>query len=166
MFLIALLFSCVINYFVYLSILFSNTILKLFTYISITTCFLACFYSVNIAQNLVPNFGFEQYSSCPSMEDQVQFCDGWSKYSNSSSTPDYYNSCSPYFFSVPQSQALYQPDHRNCGAYMGLATWSFNLTDYREQIGIQLTQPLVIGQKYYLSFYTVMGGTFDTGYYY
>lgn len=106
--------------------------------------------------NLVPNFGFEQYSSCPSTEDETNLCTGWSKYSASTTTPDYYNACSPFFFSVPQSQSLFQPDHRSCGAYMGLATWAFNITNYREQIGIQFSQPLVIGQQYYLSFYTVM----------
>lgn len=111
-----------------------------------------------LAQNLVPNFGFEQNSNCPSTEDQVQFCDGWTKYSTGTSTPDYYNSCSSFFFSVPNNQAQFQLDHRNCGAYMGLATWTYNIVDYREHIGIQLSQPLIIGQKYYLSFYTVMAG--------
>ena len=113
------------------------------------------------AQNLVPNFSFEQKSSCPSTGDQVQFADGWSKYNQASSTPDYFNSCSSSStMGVPQNYLFYQPDHRNCGAYVGLGTWDANGND-REHIGIQLTQPLVIGQKYYLSFYTVMGGSND-----
>lgn len=126
-------------------------------------------FSFCIAQiNLVPNFSFEQYSACPTMEDQIQFSDGWSKYSNSISTPDYYNACVPSngWGDIPQNTGFYQPDHRNCGAYMGLVVMSTVWTNYREQIGIQLNQTLVIGQKYYLSFYTVMAGTFSPGYYY
>ena len=106
-----------------------------------------------LAQNLVPNFGFEQYSTCPSTEDQVQFCDGWSKYSASSTTPDYYNDCSSSStMGVPQNASFYQPDNRNCGAYMALYTWTNPIMNYREHIGVQLSQPLVIGQKYFLSF--------------
>lgn len=121
-------------------------------------------------QNLVPNFSFEIYDTCPYLEDQIEFAAGWSKYSSNSiptnTTPDYYNSCSPFFFSVPNNQTQFQLDHRGCGAYMGLATWSYNIVDYREQVGIQLSQPLAIGQKYYLSFYTVMAGqTNGTDYY-
>lgn len=119
--------------------------------------------SVNgLAQNLVPNFGFEQYSTCPTNGDQVQYCDGWSKYSNTASTPDYYNSCSSSSaMGIPQSLFFYQVENRGCSAYMGLVTWSRTVANERENIGIQLTQPLVIGQKYYLSFYTVRGGFND-----
>ncbi len=110
----------------------------------------------------MPNFDFEQYSSCPTTGDQVEFCDGWSKYCTSSFTPDYYNACAPSnTMNVPNSFFFYQQDHRNCGAYMGLGTWSQTVANEREHIGIQLAQPLVIGQKYYLSFYTVRGGFND-----
>lgn len=112
-------------------------------------------------QNLVPNFSFEEYLDCPTMEDQVEFATGWSKYSTSNinSTPDYFNSCAPSNGpGVPQSYICYQLDHRNCTAYMGLATWNSSFANYREHIGIQLSEPLVLGQEYYLSFHTVMGG--------
>jgi len=97
------------------------------------------------------------------MEDQVQFATGWSKYSAAISTPDYYNACVPSngWGDVPKTAYHYQPDHRNCNAYMALVTWYFNTVNYREQIGIQLTQPLTIGQKYFVSFYTVMVGATD-----
>jgi len=114
----------------------------------------------------VPNFSFEQMSSCPTTWDEVNLSTGWSKYSNTTSTPDYYNSCAASnTVGIPQSYLLYQKDHRNCGAYIGLVTWTANPNE-REHIGIQLIQPLVIGQKYYLSFYTVMGGTDDGTFYY
>lgn len=117
---------------------------------------------VGYAQNLVPNFSFEQYSSCPNSGDQIQYATGWSKVSEINTTPDYYNACStPSTTGVPKSSLLYQPDIRNCGAYIGLGIWSYTGNNDREQVGIQLNQPLVIGQKYFLSFITVMGGTSD-----
>lgn len=132
----------------------------------------AYYYSLN-AQNLVPNFGFEEYDNCPTFGDQIEFCTGWYQYSKDAfpeTTPDYYNSCSPLNnMGIPQSYYLYQPDHRSCGAYIALITWSSSFPEYREHVGVQLSQALVIGQKYYLSFYTVMGGyggSGDTTWYY
>jgi hypothetical protein len=118
------------------------------------------------AQNLVPNAGFENYSTCPTNEDQADYANGWNKCSTDhglafgNTTPDFYNSCAPSNgFGVPQSGLQYQPDLRACGAYIGLITQNMpSFTNYREQVGVNLSQPLVIGQKYYLSFLTVMGG--------
>lgn len=117
----------------------------------------------NSQVNLVPNFGFEEYTSCPTNTDQTSVLIYWSQYSASITTPDYYNACaSSSTVGVPQSSSFYQKDNRNCSAYIGLVTWATTIND-REHIGTQLTQPLVIGQKYYLSFYTVMGGGFFAG---
>lgn len=111
--------------------------------------------------NLVPNFSFEQYSTCPNAADQIQYANGWGKYSGNSpfvTTPDYYNACSAdSLMGVPKSFSCSQQDHRNCGAYVGLGTYCTCAADYREHIGILLSSPLVIGQKYFLSFYTVLG---------
>lgn len=113
--------------------------------------------------NLVPNFSFEQHDSCPTNIDQIEFASGWSKYSISTSTPDYYNACAPASgFGVPKNVAGNQSAHRNCSAYAGLLTWGASGND-REHIGIQLTTPLVVGQKYFLSFYTVMGEDYYLG---
>jgi len=117
------------------------------------------------AQNLVPNYSFEQYDTCPSLGDQIQYATGWSKYSSSNTTPDYYNTCSSSNAQgIPQSFWCYQPEHRNCNAYAGLVTWS-SVANYREYTGIQLSQPLTIGQNYFISFITVMGELFDGTYY-
>lgn len=114
------------------------------------------------AQNLVPNFGFEDYDTCPQFGDQIEFCTGWKQYSTESfpeTTPDYYNSCSPSSnMGVPQSYFLYQTDHRNCNAFIGLITWAASTPEYREHAGIELNQPLILGQKYFLSFNAVLGG--------
>lgn len=121
------------------------------------------------AQNLVPNFGFDIHNTCPTTEDQAQYATGWFKISEVSTTPDYYSACAPTSgYGVPKSNGQYQQDSRACGAYMGLLTKYLpqSFPNYREQVSIQLTQPLVIGQKYYLSFLTVMAGQYDgTNYY-
>ncbi len=116
--------------------------------------------------NLVPNWSFEQYDTCPNAGDQIQHAIGWSKFSNSNSTPDYYNSCAPSSgLGVPKSFACYQAAHRNCNAYAGIIIWGAAGND-REYIGIQLSQPLSIGQKYFISFYAVLSGYFFGGNYY
>lgn len=117
------------------------------------------------AQNLVPNFSFEEYSTCPDAQDQIERATGWSKYSEAITTPDYYNACAPSTsFGVPKSIAGFQPDHRSCNAYAGLVIWDGN--GYREHIGIQLSQPLIIGQRYFISFYTVFSEGFIDGNYF
>lgn len=117
-------------------------------------------------QNLVPNFSFEQNDTCPDAGDQIHYATGWSKYSDVPSTPDYYNSCAPVGeMSVPQSFFCNQEDIRGCNGYAGIVTWTINPNE-REHIGIALTQPLVIGQKYFISFYTVNGEYEYAGDYY
>jgi len=112
----------------------------------------------------VPNFSFEQYDTCPNSADKIQYAVGWSKYSIWASTPDYYNACSSSF-GVPDNVISYQPAHRNCNAYAGIVTWGSAGND-REYIGIQLDETLTVGQKYFISFYAVMGGEKKIGAYY
>jgi hypothetical protein len=140
---------------------FTSLIYFMFRYSNIlfAFCLLLCKAYIGFGQtNLVPNFGFNSNSNCPFTEDQAEFCVGWSKYSESMTTPDYYNSCvaDNNYVDVPQNPNFYQEDTRGCGAYMGLVTWQQAMSNYREHIGIQLSEPLIIGQKYFLSFYTVM----------
>ncbi len=114
--------------------------------------------------NLVPNYSFEIYDTCPNTTDQIKHAAGWTKYNYSS--PDYYNACDNDTVSVPDNLISYQPDHRNCTAYAGIGTWCY-VPNTREFIGIQLNTPLTIGQKYFISFYAVMGWEkLDNGSYY
>jgi len=112
------------------------------------------------AQNLVPNPSFEIYDTCPNLEDEIQYAVGWSKYSTLGTTPDYYNACdSGGPFCVPNGAGIHQDAHLG-HAYAGVVTFYKLYPTYREHIGIQLSQPLIIGQKYFLSFYTTMGEDF------
>lgn len=135
-----------------------------FSYILSFTCLIT-----KAQVNLVSNFSFEQHDTCPNLEDQIQYAIGWSKYSSdfspANTTPDYFNACSPdSLFGVPKSFWVYQPEHRSCNAYTGVITYYTAYPNYREHIGIQLTQSLIIGQKYFISFYTVMGEFKDSQY--
>ncbi len=107
------------------------------------------------AQNLVPNPSFEQYSQCPDGEGEISYSIGWESYYG---TPDYFNACaSNPEFSVPYNlNGSYQPSP-NGVAYAGFyAYWSPAFSgggkNLREHIGRQLSSPLVIGTKYYVSF--------------
>ncbi len=108
-------------------------------------------------QNLVPNSSFEDTTACPDGQGQVGKAIGWSSYRD---TPDYFNSCStdPYV-SVPENLAGHQyPASGN--AYSGFQT--FFTPGFREFIGRQLSEPMVIGQTYNISFKAVRahGGVF------
>jgi hypothetical protein len=102
------------------------------------------------AQNLVPNYSFEDTVACPVAQNEVNRAIGWSSYRAS---PDYFNMCNILSVGIPANFAGYQTP-RDGSAYAGLISFYSPLPNLREYIGIQLTQPLTIGVKYFLSFYT------------
>lgn len=109
--------------------------------------------------NLVSNPSFEQYSQCPNNisgigDDQVSKAIGWETYGE---TPDYFNSCGTIWnVDIPNNQPGYQWPHTG-NAYCGLITY-YIAQEFRETIGSQLSSPLIIGQKYYVSFYVSLAG--------
>jgi hypothetical protein len=102
------------------------------------------------AQNLVPNPSFEDTIACPIGINQVEDAVGWI---NFRSSPDYYNSCATPFshVSVPSNSTGYQCP-ANGNAYCGFIPYTTGFNNYREFLGIELLNPLVTGQKYYVSF--------------
>lgn len=101
------------------------------------------------AQNLVNNWSFEDTVSCPWYYTQISLASGWSSYKE---TPDYFNACNESLVSVPSNVEGFQ--FANTGnAYSGVITYSSFTVNYREIMGTQLTQPLAIGQKYFVSFF-------------
>lgn len=100
------------------------------------------------SQNLIQNPSFENYTACPTGFDQVSNAVGWSSYRE---TPDYLNSCGSGMVSTPSNIMGYQIP-RTGNAYCGIITFA-KAGFYREAIGCQLTTPLIIGQKYFVSFY-------------
>lgn len=102
------------------------------------------------AQNLVPNPSFEDTAYCVIGSSQIQAALGWESYADS---PDYFHSCSSNSdVSVPNNWGGYQqPASGN--AYCALGTYfSSSLPNAREFIGGNLSAPLSVGMKYFVSF--------------
>lgn len=118
------------------------------------TLLLACFCSVGVSQtNLVPNPSFEDFTLCPDNWAQIERIDNWEAYKGS---PDYFNSCEPTnSFSTPQNLMGNQtPASGN--SYGGLIFYSRDGINADEIMGVQLSQSLSIGVKYYTSFKIVL----------
>jgi hypothetical protein len=102
--------------------------------------------------NLVPNGGFEIHDTCPNTAGQINYAVNWNVLYES---PDYFNVCAPNSstpISVPVNLLGYQFPASG-SAYAGFTTYiSGETPPYREIMGTKLISPLVIGQKYYVSF--------------
>jgi hypothetical protein len=98
--------------------------------------------------NLVPNPSFEDTVSCPFSIGDIDKAVGWSSFGI---TPDYFHSCNSLNFHVPNNVRGFQFAHTG-NAYVGIGTYR-KTTNEREYIGIQLSQNLVIGQRYFVKFY-------------
>lgn len=111
---------------------------------------LLCFYGWQFcgAQNLVPNPSFEEYDTCPDFLGQINYSVGWG---SSLQTPDYYNSCcTSNTFGVPAN--YYGNQYAASGnAYAGFMA-RFPDDSWVEVLKTELTSPLSIGQRYFVSF--------------
>lgn len=105
------------------------------------------------AQNLVPNPSFEQYSSCPTSDGQIELAFPW--FNPTQGTPDYYNICyanGAWDMGVPANWIGYQNAKTGIG-YAGIAVYPVqNPPSYREYIAVKLMDSLIAGTKYYISF--------------
>jgi hypothetical protein len=108
------------------------------------------------AQNLVPNPSFEDTVQCPIgvnvTTDQMTYATGWHK--ATAGTPDYFNSCNTGMVGVPQNFIGWE--YAKSGvAYAGLCTANKGNPgpNYREYIQTRLTDSLIAGKKYHVSFY-------------
>jgi hypothetical protein len=119
------------------------------------------------AQNLVPNASFEETDTCPY---SIGFQDGdrplnWSSYLES---PDYFNACAgslqdiDTLVGVPLNGWGYQAA-MDGDAYVGFFAGS-TTDEFREYVGAQLLEPLVIGQTYHVSFWVNLA--WDGSYWY
>ena len=108
--------------------------------------FFSCCCSFCMAQNLVPNGSFEEYSHCPIDAEDFSVIE-WT--SPTTTTPDYFNTCGGVNVGVPNN-AFGTQNARTGSGYAGIIAY---LSDYREYIQVPLSQTLLAGQKYYVSFY-------------
>jgi len=106
------------------------------------------------AQNLVPNWSFEEYEECPDNISQIERATGWMSFRI---TPDYFNACAvPGGVSVPDNFMTSGTSALHGDAYSGIGQIHVP-SGNSELMGIELTNPLVVGQTYYLSFYVIRG---------
>lgn len=106
------------------------------------------------AQNLVPNWSFEEYSECPNNISQINRAIGWMSFRL---TPDYFNSCGePGLVGVPTNFMTSGQLALHGNGYSGFHQFFFP-SGHSEVIGIQLIDSLAVGQTYYLSFYVSRG---------
>jgi len=104
------------------------------------------------AQNLVSDPSFEDMVNCPRQIGLSNYLSVWETWRG---TPDYYHSCANAThpnFGVPYNNRAFQVPHSGV-AYIGLFTFSNFKVNEREFVGSQLLQSLVIGQKYFVSFW-------------
>ncbi len=102
-----------------------------------------------VAQNLVPNYSFEIYDTCPYAPNQVPFAAPWAN--PTSASPDYFNDCNTNGLGAGSN--LVGGGGANSGfAYAGVDLYepAFIIRDYIE---VQLTAPLAPGVLYYVEFY-------------
>ncbi|MBV6461600.1 MAG: hypothetical protein HJHJAOHD_01730 [Flavobacteriales bacterium] len=113
----------------------------------------------NAQQNLVPNPSFEDTVSCPIGPGEINKSIGWLSFNG---TPDYMHGCNGFSMGVPSNWGGYQQPYSG-NAYAAILTYTSSFVNGREHIGCQLSSPLNIGTKYFLSFQVSlsMGGAAD-----
>jgi hypothetical protein len=116
--------------------------------------------SVNgFAQNLVPNGGFEEGINCPTFIANLdEECSEWYfsiiPEDDQQPTPDWFHECSEIdALSPPQIAFGFQEPAEGQG-YAGVVTYrvASSSPDYREIIGVQLSQVLELGHQYLVEF--------------
>ena len=109
--------------------------------------------------NLVPNPSFEDTVSCPLFANQVDKAVSWH---SSGGSPDYFNECDwlTGTAGVPNNFVGFQYAHSG-NAYCGSLLYDKNDPNYRECFTALLNNPLIIGEKYIISFYLSWAGTFS-----
>jgi len=109
-------------------------------------------FSYSEAQNLVPNYSFEVYDTCPNGGD-IQYALPW--YNPTVGSPDYYNQCSfPGGASVPSSFFGFQ--NANTGvAYSGICVYGSDpgYPSQREYLQVGLLDTLIANKHYCVNFY-------------
>ena len=112
----------------------------------------------SFGQNLVPNPGFENLSSCPTAQSQIARAIGWDRVPGSITTPDYFHSCNTSsgtacsVVGVPNNYGG-SANANGGSAYAGVIAYYDYCNNCREYIYTQLSAPLTAGQTYAIGMY-------------
>ena len=120
---------------------------------------------------LVPNGGFEEYSSLPNDDCGWALATGWTNAATSSDcntnngTPDYFHLQGTGEFASLPINYFSELNPFEGEAVMGLGGYIDLQEDGREYISIELSSPLVVGNEYTVSFSMTIGTPQVGGYY-
>ncbi len=115
------------------------------------------------SQNLLPNGDFENYISLPTSIGDWHKCSNWTNVngvigSSPYGTPDYLHTQGATGVGLPNNIfATVMPFSGN--AIMGFVTYSPYEWDFREYLSSQLLSPMIIGEKYTISFWLTNGAS-------
>ena len=119
------------------------------------------------AQNIIPNFSFENYSALPDDYGQWYKCNDWDNVNGFGAflwpyaSPDYLHTSGGVGVDLPVSTfGTLSPHDGN--AIMGLITYYPTTADYREYLSVPFTEPMIIGNSYNISFWISNG---ESGWY-
>ncbi len=119
------------------------------------------------AQNIIPNFSFENYSALPDDYGQWYKCNDWDNVNGFGAflwpyaSPDYLHTSGGVGVDLPVSTfGTLSPHDGN--AIMGLITYYQTTPDYREYLSVPFTEPMIIGNSYNISFWISNG---ESGWY-
>lgn len=114
---------------------------------------LALAHSLAHAQNLVPNYSFEEHSDCPDAFNLIELSTHWYKSDVNNLPPhhvDYIHTCGTSEFQAPNAYWGFQAPATG-DAHAAISTRSPLATDYRENIFAELIAPMVPGVSYTMS---------------
>lgn len=118
------------------------------------------------AQNLVPNPSFENYNTCPDFVGQFAYADQWVNPNGGS--PDLFNTCtncaSFWGADICIPNNIFGDQFPRTGdGHAGLYVYWQGFANLREYLQVQLSQPLVAGTEYELTFYVSLGESVING---
>ncbi|HLG35010.1 MAG TPA: gliding motility-associated C-terminal domain-containing protein [Bacteroidia bacterium] len=119
------------------------------------------------AQNLVPNYSFEMYDTCPNTSSQIRYSQYWFQPNGpptftwqATSSSDYFNVCGTTGAGIPSNFAGFQ-FARTGNAYTGIAfSWFAPVPTAREYLEVGLISSLTNNKKYCGGYYVSRGEGF------
>ncbi len=113
--------------------------------------------------NLVPNSSFENYSNCPLTISQIDSATAWFQPNTYGSSTDYFNSCTAWnYVSVPSNMFGFQYA-KSGNAYAGITVYLGQQYNYREYLEVELTDTMIAGEQYCVSFYVSLADIMQYG---
>ncbi len=109
--------------------------------------------------NMLSNGGFEDFSSCPESQGELNASIGW--FSPNENTPDYFDSCNEDDFVGIPDNYMGTEEANNGSAYAGITTFDGQAINAREYVATKLTEPMIVGEEYCMSLHVSLSEESD-----